>query len=190
MLILSPMVMTAVVLAYWEWGSWFEWQQFVSQERNQQQIKQVLATIKSPDELIDKLKARLDDSPSSARGWYLLGRLYASQNRWPEANKAFSKAYQFQPKDEQTMVNFAESQLQLNGGKFNNSIRALCSNLLQANPQQPDALAMLAIDAYQSQNFQEAITYWQRLLALVPPKSRDALMIRKAISKAASQDSR
>ncbi|MCE3044816.1 tetratricopeptide repeat protein [Legionella sp. 16cNR16C] len=185
--LISPLIIILVSLAYWQWGGWFEWQEFVSKERNQQQIKQVLSTIKNTDELIEKLKARLDDSPASARGWYLLGRLYASQSQWAEANKAFQKAYQLQPNDEKTIVNYAQSQLQLNDGKFNDAVKTLCLKLLKINPEQPDALSMLAMDAYLNQDYSSAIAYWQRLLALVPPKSRDAIMIQKAISKAISK---
>ena len=57
-------------------------------------------------------------------------------------------------------------------------------SVLKSNPKQPDALAMLAMDAFLSKAYSQAIAYWERLLVLVPKDSEDALAIRKAIAKA------
>ena len=56
--------------------------------------------------------------------------------------------------------------------------------MLQRNPNQPDAIAMLATDAFEQDDFQQAIDYWQHLLDLIPPQSDEAKAIRRAINKA------
>ena len=56
--------------------------------------------------------------------------------------------------------------------------------MLLKNPKQPDALAMLAMDAYQEKHYQIAINYWQQLLIITPPNSDAAKALRKAIAKA------
>lgn len=169
---------------YYCWGDFGEWQHYNQQKVAQAQIKQMLQTIKSPQELINKLIAKLDASPSSAKGWYLLGRLYTSQNDNKQAAEAFAKAHQLRPKDEQFSVNYAHSLWELNHQEFSPEIVAIFDDLLKNNPKQPDALAMLAMNAFLSHAYEDAISYWQRLLQLAPEQSPEAKAIRKAIAKA------
>lgn len=56
------------------------------------QAEALLASFKSPDDIIQQLRARLDHQPHSAKGWFLLGRLYAMQGRQAEAKAAFLEA--------------------------------------------------------------------------------------------------
>lgn len=179
-----PVIFLMAGTGYYFWGSFSQWQQFLHQSESRALAQQMLKSVKSPQELIDKLKAKLDDTPKSAKGWYLLGRLYTSQNDPKNAASAFAKAYQFNPDDEQYAVNYAHSLWLVNGQQFNPEILALFHSLLQKNPEQPDALAMLAMDAFLSHSYNDAIDYWQRLLKLAPEQSEEAVSLRKAIAKA------
>lgn len=179
-----PFIMLMEFGAYSSWGGFRLWQQHVQEQRAKDQALKVLKTVKSPQELIEKLKLRLEKNPDSAKGWYLLGRLYSSQQQQTEAVKAFAKAHQLQPTDEQFTVNYAHSLWIANHQQFNPKIKGLFNRLLENNPNQPDALAMLAMDAYSSQNYETAISYWQRLLKLVPRDSEESKALQKAIEKA------
>jgi len=183
-LFLTPVLIVLVGLSYWHWGAWPEWVNHLEANDKQQRIQTMLKSIRDPAELIAKLKSTLRKQPNSARGWYLLGRLYVSQNQWQQANKAFERAYTLQPDDEQITVNYAQNLWQLNHQTFDNTSRVLLNSVLQRNANQPDALAMLAMDAYQLHHYQQAIDYWQRLLKLASPQSEEAQAIRKAIAKA------
>ncbi|MCP0914673.1 MULTISPECIES: tetratricopeptide repeat protein [Legionella] len=181
---LVPVLSVAAVFAYYHWGSWFELQDYKQQIIKQQQAQALLSKIRSPQELIAKLKAKLDENPSGARGWYLLGRLYASQGQWKDARESFAQAFALEPNDEQITVNYAQSLWQENQRHFNEPIRGLVNRLLQINPNQPDALAMLAMNAFMSHDYPLAIRYWRQLLTVVPPDSDDAKAIKQAIAKA------
>ena len=143
-----------------------------------------MKSLKTPQELIDKLKAHLQQKPDSARGWYLLGRLYAGQNQWKSAYKVFFKAHELEPDNEQITVNYAQSIWQTHHRIFTSDVRQLFQSILKKNPNQPDALSMLAMDAYQHHEYQRAIDYWSLLLALLPQDSSESKAIRKAIFKA------
>lgn len=171
-------------IAYAYWGSWKDWSQYQYQLEKQQSIQALLQSERDPAVWIKKLKLKLETNPNSAKGWYLLGRLYASQSDWAQARDAFFKAKQLKPKDTPILINYAQSLWQLNDQKFNDEIRNLFRGVLIDNPKQPDALAMLAMDAFLRHSYTSAIEYWQQLLKMVPPQSDDAKAILKAIAEA------
>lgn len=184
MFVLTPVLFCSVAFGYWRWGAWPDLKKFVQQQVRQQQVQAMLQSVSGPQELIDKLKERLANEPKSARGWFLLGRLYASQEQWTDARDAYAKAFKLQPHDEQTTINYAQSLWQVNNQQFDAHIRKLFKSVLKKNREQPDALAMLAMDAFMGHAYQHAITYWRQLLKIAPPNSEDAKAIRKAIAKA------
>ena len=73
-------------------------------------------------------------------------------------------AYQLEPDNEQFTLNYVQNAWQMNQQKFTDTHRKLLAHVLEKNPNQPDALAMLAMDAYQQHDYQHAINYWQQLL--------------------------
>ncbi|MBL7479916.1 tetratricopeptide repeat protein [Legionella bononiensis] len=186
-IVLVPIIFLMASTSYYFWGGFAEWQDYIHQNESRQRAQQVLKSIKSPQELIDKLRAKLDDSPKSAKGWYLLGRLYTSQNETNNAAQAFAKAHRLNPEDEQYAVNYAHSLWLMNNQQFSAEIIDVFKNLLNKNPNQPDALAMLAMNAYMSHDYKDAIAYWQRLLVMAPEQSEESQSIRKAIAKAQDQ---
>ncbi len=173
-----------VGLAYWHWGSGSAWRHYVQNQVKRRQVDEALKTMHDPSVLIASLKATLVKKPKSAKGWYLLGRLYASQQQWQLAQDAFTVAHQLKPQDIRIMVNYAQNLWQLNNQQFDDAVRDVFETVLKQDPNQPDALAMLALDAYNQHQFQRAIDYWQQLLKLAPKQSADAQSIRKAIAKA------
>jgi cytochrome c-type biogenesis protein CcmH/NrfG len=172
---------------YYYWGGFSALQQFNKQQESKLLADNMLKSLKSTGELIDKLRAKLDDNPASAKGWFLLGRLYSSENQESYALKAYAKAYHFKPEEEEFAVNYAHSLWQINNKQFNIEIKAIFKTLLDKNPKQPDALSMLAMDAFVNHAYEKAIEYWQRLLVLAPEQSKEAKAIRKAIAKAQSE---
>ena len=184
--VLVPVVLVFSSFGYWHWGAWPSWQRYNQQQAQQKQAQALLKSMKGPEGIIQALRAKLNNQPESAHGWYLLGRLYASQQQWRQANHAFKLAHRFEPENDQTAVNYAQSMWQVNHQKFTVNIRDLLKTVLQRNPNQPDAIAMLATDAFEQDNFQQAIDYWQHLLELIPPQSDEAKEIRRAITKASA----
>lgn len=184
-----PLLIILIMSAYWQWGGWSDWNAYTIEQDKQQQVQAMLKKLNSPQELIDKLKSKLSLKSESAQGWYLLGRLYTSQGNWSEANEAFKIAHELRPENTQFLINYAQSQWQLNNQLFNDTIRGLFRQALDKDANQPDALAMLAMDEFLSHHYQQAINHWQQLLKQMPPDSEDAQAIRRAIAKAQKQQS-
>ena len=173
-----------VVLLYGQWGGWFSWQQYQQQQAKKKQLQAILTQFKTPQSLIHKLETTLKQAPNHAHGWYLLGKLYANQGDWKKAHEVFQKAIQLAPSDERYSTNDIYAQWMMNQRHFNADIRTNLKALLKKNPKQPDALALLAMDAYQQKHYQQAITTWQVLLTLAPSESEAAGALRKAIAQA------
>jgi len=87
-----PCAIIVIAFAYLQWGGLLPWRAHLQAEAQQVRVQALLASIKSPEDLINKLKDHLARHPESARGWMLLGKLYASLQRWQEANEAFERA--------------------------------------------------------------------------------------------------
>lgn len=176
-------LMMGSFLGYWFWGGW----ESLHQYQHQQQLKQVMKSLHGPQDVVAQLKQHLQHKPNSAQGWYLLGRIYASQNQWPEAMEAFAKAYHLDPKSEPFAVNYAEGLWKMHHEAFNAEIRGIFQEILRRNPKQLDALSMLAIDAFNEHEYQKAIEYWNQMLALTPQDAAESSAIRRAISRAHAQ---
>lgn len=183
-IVIFPILLTAGITGYLYWGSYWSWNDYIHTQQKNQLAQEMLKTFNSPQEIIDKLKAKLDESPQSAKGWYLLGKLYLNQQDVKNATIALAKAHQLQPDDEQYAVYYASRLWENNQRVFDGHIRAIFKKILSNNPNQPDALAMLAMDAYTSQQYHRAIGYWRKLLSLAPDNSEEARAIRQAIARA------
>ncbi len=138
------------------------WQQGVEQ---QQRLQKELAKFKNPDQLIEKFKQHLQQQPDSGKGWYLLGRLYITSNRIDEATAAFAKAYQLQPENMDALWQYAQTLYFKEQQNITPQIKSLINTVLQQQPGHPGAINLLAVAAYKNQSYQEAISYWQQLLA-------------------------
>jgi len=184
--LLFPVIIVLITLTYLNFGSLFQYQKFIKEEAVKEQVNIMLKSKNGQQELVERLKSKLKKSPNSAKGWYLLGRLYVSFGRYDEAKDAYFKAYKLKPNNTKIIINYALSLWELNQRKFNSEIRDLLHLAYIKNEQEPDVLAMLANDAYTEHDYKKAISYWNKLLNLVPPGSKDAEEIRKAIAKANS----
>lgn len=181
--VILPLFGIIAVGFYALWGSFMPWHLYEAKRRDLEMVKAELARFKSPQELAIKLRARLREDKASARGWYLLGRLYAGQGNWEEARLAFATAFRLNPQDEPTQINYILSLWETNQRHFNAPIRSLLAAVLQNNPTQPDALALTGQDAFEQKDYKKAGDCWRTLLKGAPEDSEQAIFLRKAIAR-------
>lgn len=173
----------SAVTVYWHWGSHKQWQNFEQEQLKQQEIAEVLKKFDKPQQVIDKLKAHLVKDPLSAKGWFLLGRLYMSQSQFELAIDAFRKARDLEPESIETRLNFAQA---LIFNDQNKRASQVLSKILAKYPKQKDALSLNAVVAFNLGNYEQSIAIWRQLLPLVPANSKESELIEKAINKAKS----
>ncbi len=181
--IMACSISVSAFLIYIYVGSFQQLHQLQIDEEQKEKVAQLLQTMDGKQGLINKLKERIEHEPNSAQGHYLLAKLLASEGDWKESIKYFKKAKLIEPTNTNYQIQYVFALWQMNKTQFNDEIRTNLKQLIEQEPEQVDALNMLAMDAYQQQNYKQAILYWQRLLKLAPPNSNDAKMIEAAINK-------
>ncbi|MCC5793038.1 MAG: hypothetical protein JJT82_10610 [Legionellaceae bacterium] len=182
--ILIPLLSTVIMAMYWQFGSFSAYLAFRHAQEQEQQIMTLLQSNPGREQLMTAIERKLSHDPHNAKGWYLLGRLSAGGEDWQKAQQSFARAREIDPQDIAIQVNYAQSLWQANQQQFTQEIRSIFQAVLKQKSRQPDALSMLAIDAYQRQSYTEAIQYWEQLLTVVMPGSKDADAVRQAIAEA------
>lgn len=189
---LMALLCVAVSLAfYWQQGSASLLLKHYQTVTTNQQAQQFLKKIGGVPQLKTALQQRLQQNPTDAHGWYLLGRLYLHDNQEHEAIDAFTRANRLQANNPDIELSLAEALYLQHQPKSSQQAKDLLQQLLQRDPNNPGALNLLALLAYQEHHYQRAIDLWQALWNQVPAGSDTALALQKAIEQAkqALQDS-
>lgn len=181
------LVIVIVGLGYWQWGGMSQFIHYQAEQKRAEQAKIMMQQLKTPAALIQRLKETIRQSPHPAQGWYLLGRVYASQGKWHLAMRAFAHATALNPAIARYQMNYIDAEWNVANRHFSSQIHQDLEKFLQHFPDQPDAMVMLATEAYQNKQYVVAIQYWQKLLAVTPANSEAASMLRRAIAQAEKQ---
>ena len=151
-------------------------------ERQEGIVKQMLNH--SPREIMDQLKTRLQQDPNQPQGWYLLGNLYLGMKRYPEAVQALSKANQLQGGIAKIQLALAEALFFANRHQLNAQSKQLIQEVLKEEPDNINAINLLALDAYHAKRYPQAIGYWEKLLPRFPENSESHQMLLQLIANA------
>ena len=138
----------------------------------------------SLDKMVEKLAERMRTEPDNAEGWVMLGRSYASLNRFQEAAMAYGKAYQLIDDNPRLMTDYADVLATLNEGVFPDQAGKLLGKSLTINPQDLKTLWLTGHFNFQRGNYTEAITYWQRAASLLPKDHENAVILARQIEQA------
>jgi cytochrome c-type biogenesis protein CcmH len=125
--------------------------------------------------LVEKLAARLrDKTPEDGEGWVLLAHSYIEVGRFPDAVRAFEKAVKLVPPDAQLLADYADAQAMVNNRRFDGKPAELIKQALAVDPNNLKVLMLAGSEAFARKDYSHAITYWEKLLKLLPPDSDEA----------------
>lgn len=173
----------AALWFYMQFGSSTNLSKFYSQQQQAKAADKMRASLGTPLQIIAALKQRLAQDPNSARGWFLLGKIYSSLNQLNDAQLAFARAYQLSPRDPDVMFQYAQT-LYLAHHNLDGEANQLLQQILQQDPHYVLAINLYAVAAFQAQQYQKAIVYWEQLLPEYPPNSPDGQALLDMIGKA------
>lgn len=171
------------ILLYQHWGSYAEVKQAGLIRERLVSVKQQIAQEGSRRSLIKQFESHLQAKPDSAQGWYLLGKLYLSENELAKAVDAFSKANKLQANNPEIMLALAEAKFLVHQS-LDVEAKALLKAVLAKEPNAVGAYSLLAIDAYNRRLYKDAVAYWEKLLPFYPPESEEVKKVLELIAKA------
>ncbi len=133
---------------------------------------------------INALAQRLRVAPNDADGWYMLARSYETLGRYTDAVAAYQQVLRLVPGQPAVLADLADALLSANQGAPDAASIAAVAQSLAAQPDQPKALALAGMMALRRGDAAEALAYWERLQALLPPDSEAARQIQSNIAQA------
>ncbi|MDO9475988.1 MAG: c-type cytochrome biogenesis protein CcmI [Pseudohongiella sp.] len=135
---------------------------------------------------IFELGAVVERDPENGWALYFIARHLVTLGQMPEAALFFERAAQFieNPADQAVVLGqYAQAKYIISEQKMTEEVSAIVAQAQRLNPNEPAILQLLGADAFINQDFQAAITYWQRLLNM-GPGAEDAAFLRSVIDQA------
>ena len=128
-------------------------------------------------EMTDRLERAVKAQPDSAEGFYFLARTYMAQDRPRDAAAMFERAVALAGRQPELLGQWAQALYFASNKKFTPQVQDLTAEALKGDPKEVTSLGLLGIAAFEGERYQQAVDYWKRLLAVLPPKdpSRSAL---------------
>jgi cytochrome c-type biogenesis protein CcmH len=134
------------------------------------------AKVNSPlslEQSVVKIEQFLKDNPNDIDALKMLGFNYFELNKIDNSLKAYEKAYQLNPKDEDLLIEYASTMISANDDKFTGRPIKLIKEALRINPNSVDALYMAGMFAVSMQDFGLAKGLWNKALSVLPENSAD-----------------
>ncbi len=110
------------------------------------------------------LRTKISKEGDDAVAWFVIGRIWLSKGMLDDAIEAFEKALALTPNRVNVLISYSQALL-VGGGEENLAKAALSlAKVLQQEPENPDALSMLAMVAEERGDKEQAQQAWQLLL--------------------------
>lgn len=196
----TPIVIPAVIVVivsvalYWSFGSWsLQKEAAEARERLPELGKKLLneqTKAADPEELnlfALGLRQKLMSEPDDAIAWWIYAGLMVDIGAQEEADEAFQKSLEREPKRLNTLVSY--SRFLLMSGSAQNRAKAanLLARALQINPTNVEALSLLGFVAYEQQDWEQAIQAWTLLLEQLNPGAERYVAVKNALADARQQ---
>jgi cytochrome c-type biogenesis protein CcmH len=134
--------------------------------------------------MVEKLAARLKETPDDAQGWSMLARAYAVLGRVDDAVPAYAKAVALRGDDASLLADYADVLAVRNGRKLDGEPMKLVARALQIAPDNPKALALAGTAAFDNKDYANAVVHWEKLLQAVPAGSDYRAQVQAGIAEA------
>ncbi|MCL9781816.1 c-type cytochrome biogenesis protein CcmI [Vibrio sp. S4M6] len=130
------------------------------------------------------LRTRLFYQPGDAMGWLLLGKIGIASRDSNTAVDAMQRAYKMNPNSPTIQLGYAQALMTSQEESDHNLARKLLQGLIEQGYANLQVLSMIAFDAFEGQQYQRAIEYWQQMQRLISPEDERYAMLEKSIALA------
>jgi cytochrome c-type biogenesis protein CcmH len=170
---------------YFYFGAWADWRIQQLLARSEQQIEAGEDNRPTLDELADALERRLqrrDDEDGRLR--FMLARIDTEFGRYQDALVQYAALQKKFPKDPGIAAQYAQALYLAAERRLTPEAAAQARQALQLDPDQTTALGLLGIDAFERQDYAEALAHWRHLLRVLPAGSPNAELIQRGVDQA------
>ena len=130
------------------------------------------------------LRTSLQDDPQNLNDWTMLGRLGMVLNNATNASQAFERALQLAPNNLELQQDYAEVLTRSSDPQDNRQANVMLKDLLKRDHSNVRTLSWLAFNAFEQQQYDQAIGAWQVMLKLLPAGDKRISMIERSIEQA------
>ncbi|MGY2289659.1 c-type cytochrome biogenesis protein CcmI [Pseudomonas sp. SDO528_S397] len=138
----------------------------------------------SMEDMTQRLERAAAAQPDSAEGLYFLARAYMAQDRSADAAKIFERTVALAGRQPELLGQWAQAQYFAANKKWSPEIQALTDEALKLDPKEVTSLGLLGIAAFEGERYAQAIDYWNRLLAQLPPDDSSRAALQGGIDRA------
>lgn len=135
------------------------------------------------ERMVAGMAAKLENEPDNHRGWAMLARSYKVLERYPDAVRAYERTGPLLDSSAELLVDYADAQAVVDQG-FSPKVLALIDKALKLDPANLQGLWLRGTAAFEAKQYGNAVADWEQLLALLPPDSEEAGIVRGNISQA------
>jgi len=144
------------------------------------------AQLAALESLTDFLQARFERHSDDIQNGYMLGTLYTELERFDEAVDTFSRlAGQMEDSPDRATVlgQLAQAMYLSAGSRMSPALQSVIDEGMALNPNEYALLSIMAIEAFISEQYSQAIAYWQRQLRQLDSGSQEAAVLRERIAR-------
>ena len=121
--------------------------------------------------MTQRLAVKLREQPNDPNGWNMLAKAYMALGRGSDAIMAYDRAVLLVPDNATLLAEYAHALATRNNNSFTGKPRELIAQGLKLEPNNPRILALAGSASFEAKDFPAAISYWEKLLTLVPKDS-------------------
>lgn len=177
-LALAILIPVAAIGLYWQVGNRHA---LVAQSANVNADQ--FASVSSEGAL-KALEAKVAAQPLDGDSLFQLARSYANMERYTDAVQAYDKLTQMVPNEAQLWADYADVLAMASGKTLVGTPTKLLNKALAIDPANFKALALSGSAAMERTDYAAAVSYWEKLLKLIPQDNENAQIVADGIQHA------
>ena len=126
---------------------------------------------KDANAAIEQLAQLLKTQPENTEGWTMLARSLNAVHRYADASRAYQNLITLVPNDAQLLTEYAGSVAMAQGESLQGEPEKILARALAVEPGNTKALSLSGSAAFERGDYDTAMTFWKKVLALAPPDS-------------------
>ena len=108
---------------------------------------------------------RVQRRPDDAGSWFLLGRIYLTDQDHAAAAAAFERAHALTGEDPAVDLHWLQARYLAAGGRLDEGAAAIAERILAQTPNQPVVLELLGLEAFRRADYRAAVALFNRALS-------------------------